>query len=187
MALSSFGGKHMHLFLRKDPTRLMEDVLTGNATGAHCCCLIGQALLLLGCERRWCGGATGVPRACCCSAAAHLQRSFANCAVHLPTRNRRRGRQGLAVGPRVLLDRRRRQGRPAGAPGRRGRARDDPCLHGCLGPHVRRPSPAAFVGSALPFLRMASWFGRPPVQLSPGPSTCPLLPAPPPARPPSNG
>lgn len=43
VALSSFSGKHMHLFLRKDADRLTEDVLTGNATGGwapgelHCC------------------------------------------------------------------------------------------------------------------------------------------------------
>lgn len=34
VALSAFSGKHMHLFLRKDPARMAEDVLeAGNATG----------------------------------------------------------------------------------------------------------------------------------------------------------
>ncbi len=33
VALTSFTGKHMHLFLRKHPARLYEDVLEAGAAG----------------------------------------------------------------------------------------------------------------------------------------------------------
>ena len=98
------------------------------------------------------------PWHCCCWAASAGGCAAAAAPVHPPAACRalpaavpprpspacRRGRPGgLPVGPRVLLDGRRRQGRPAGAPGGRGRARDNPRLHSCLGPHVS-PASIAF-------------------------------------------